>query len=151
MLNKIKKNWQIVLLAVLIVGFLTWYFKIYEGFENFAFLPESDSLGCTWEFEAEQEQEQSGGGSQSVATIFYAPWCSACKSVMPTWEQLEKKLKDHPKVKFNRINGAENKAIMEKYGIAGYPTIYLFKQDDAIEYSGDRSLESLEKFVLSRN
>jgi protein disulfide-isomerase-like protein len=150
MLNKIKQHGKKILIAILIVGFLSWYFKIYEGFQNFAFLPETDSLGCTWE-PTEAEAEQTGGGSKDVAIIFYAPWCPACKAVMPTWEQLEKKLKNHPKISLERINGDENKAILEKYGIAGYPTIYLFRNDDAIEYSGDRSLESLEKFVLGRN
>jgi len=83
--------------------------------------------------------------------LFYAPWCGHCKSLKPTWDQLAQKYHNRvvgsEKVAIMKVNADEHPEKTQELDISGFPTIILFKGNDKIMYSGDRSLKSLETFL----
>jgi thiol-disulfide isomerase/thioredoxin len=84
--------------------------------------------------------------------LYYAEWCGHCKNIKPIWKELENKCKD--KMNFAKIEQSNfnKKELGYKPGeyIDGYPTIYLRKNGkDVTQYSGERSLEALEKYIDS--
>lgn len=92
---------------------------------------------------------EEGFGNKPCMALFYAPWCGHCKSLMPTWDQLSSQHSGH----MTKINCDENKAMAEKHGVAGFPTIKfchngLNDGENTTEYEGDRSADSLSKFLM---
>jgi thiol-disulfide isomerase/thioredoxin len=76
--------------------------------------------------------------------LYYAPWCHHCENLLKNgWKQLKER------------NGNDIEIIeydCDKFkceGIQGFPTIVLFKENNQITYKGDRSYESLVKFIQS--
>jgi len=68
-------------------------------------------------------------------SLYYAPWCGACKMYWSEWERLKKLC---PNIKFVEINGDTNNDnnIVIKY----YPTIIINK--DGIEHKYTKSMKS---------
>ncbi|KAI9140600.1 hypothetical protein BKA69DRAFT_1078805 [Paraphysoderma sedebokerense] len=77
---------------------------------------------------------------------FYAPWCGHCKNLAPTYTKLGAELKD--KVNVAKVNGDENRGLMDKFGIRGFPTIKYIRGSQIIDYRGPRTLEGLSSFAL---
>lgn len=74
--------------------------------------------------------------------LYYTEWCGHSQRFLPTWQELEKKYGN--KMQLRKIDCDKEKCD----GIAGFPTIILYKDNKQVEYnSGNRSLESLEKFI----
>ena len=88
---------------------------------------------------------------KDVLLEFYAPWCGHCKSLAPKYDELAAMYTGNEdfnkKVTIAKVDATANDVPDE---IQGFPTIKLFpagKKDSPIEYSGDRSIESLAAFV----
>ena len=80
------------------------------------------------------------------AVLFYADWCGYCKKIKPDWDEAAKEVnKDEKKMlKVNCGEGTvEDKELMEKYSIDGYPTIIIFEDGKPTKYEGKRSKEDL--------
>ena len=80
--------------------------------------------------------------SDKKLLLFYAPWCGASKSFLPTWERLENELNTE---KYD-VDLDENKQIANEYNIEFLPTVYLVNNGQATKYEGDRTYEDLVKF-----
>lgn len=80
---------------------------------------------------------------------FYADWCGHCKNMAPVWEELAESLSGNNKVQIVKINADVNRAVGERYGIEGYPTLKMFNPGDPRpnEYQGGRDLSQLAEFV----
>ena len=66
----------------------------------------------------------------------------------PDWDTLAEDYKDSPTVLIADVDcTASGKALCDKHGVQGYPTIKTFRQGDTDgeKYEGDRSLEALRK------
>jgi thioredoxin 1 len=80
--------------------------------------------------------------SDKKLLLFYAPWCGASKSFLPTWERLESEFDTE---KYD-VDLDENKQLANEYNIEFLPTVYLVNNGQATKYDGDRTYEDLVKF-----
>ena len=86
--------------------------------------------------------------NEPCIALFHAPWCGHCKRFKPQWDKLMDEIHG---IKLKDVNCDENKELANKHNIKGFPTIkFLPKGIDVAEgseYSGDRSEDSLKKFI----
>lgn len=60
--------------------------------------------------------------------MFYAPWCSMCKRMMPHFQQAATQLRGHAVLAGMNVYPSEFENIKEDYGVRGYPTICYFEK-----------------------
>ncbi|PVD32417.1 hypothetical protein C0Q70_07851 [Pomacea canaliculata] len=78
---------------------------------------------------------------------FFAPWCSHCQRLAPTWEELGAAYSEKP-VTIAKVDCTQHKAVCDSQNIHGYPSLLIFQNGVRLEeYNGPRSLEDLKKFV----
>lgn len=86
---------------------------------------------------------------KDVFVEFYAPWCGHCQRLAPIWESLGEKYKPS-NVVIAQMDATENDIPADApFKVQGFPTLK-FKpagSDEFLDYSGDRSLESLTEFI----
>ncbi len=76
-------------------------------------------------FEAEVLQSES-----PVVVRFTAVWCGPCKAFAPVFAAAADELVG--KVKFVTVDVDESKAIAEKYGVRGIPSVLTLKKGEAL-------------------
>uniref|UniRef100_A0AC35THF3 Protein disulfide-isomerase n=1 Tax=Rhabditophanes sp. KR3021 TaxID=114890 RepID=A0AC35THF3_9BILA len=76
----------------------------------------------------------------------YAPWCGHCKSLVPVWEKLAEHFKDDESIVIAKMDATLNE--VEGLKVNSFPTIkyYPAGSTEAVDYSGDRTLEAFIKF-----
>ncbi|MFS7921892.1 putative protein disulfide-isomerase [Helianthus anomalus] len=79
---------------------------------------------------------------------FFAPWCGHCKKLAPEWKKVAKNLQG--KVKLGHVNCDDEKSLMSRYKVQGFPTILVFGADkeSPITYEGARTASAIESFAL---
>jgi len=84
---------------------------------------------------------------KDVLVEFYAPWCGHCKQLVPVWDQLGEKYKDHETIVIAKMDSTANE--LEDIKVQGFPTIKLFKKgtNEVEDYNGDRTLDGFVKFL----
>jgi len=87
--------------------------------------------------------------TKDVLVEFYAPWCGHCKQLAPIYDELAEKFKDNESILIAKMDSTLNE--LEHTKIQSFPTIKLFKKDsnDVVEYSGERTLAGMSKFLES--
>jgi len=93
--------------------------------------------------------------TKKVFVEFYAPWCEHSHQLAHTWLRLANKFKANPDVVIAKIDATKNDIPGFKF-IGAYPTMLFFPKfdplkggDKVVDYSGDREVEAMEKFVKS--
>ncbi|GLV39455.1 Protein disulfide isomerase [Carabus blaptoides fortunei] len=88
--------------------------------------------------------------NKDVLVEFYAPWCGHCKQLVPIYDQLGAKFENDDDIVIAKMDATVNE--LEHTKITSFPTIKLYKKGDnkVIEYTAERTLEGLGKFVSSR-
>ena len=66
-----------------------------------------------------------------VVVDFWAVWCTPCRIVSPTIEELAKDYEG--KVKVGKLNVDENQNTAGKFGIMSIPTVMIFKNGQVIK------------------
>jgi len=88
--------------------------------------------------------------SKTVFVEFYAPWCGHCKQLAPIYDQLAERFQDRSdEFVIAKMDSTVNE--LEDIKIQSFPTIKLFPKDsdEVVDYTGDRTLEAMAKFVES--
>ncbi|CAG9857417.1 unnamed protein product [Phyllotreta striolata] len=80
--------------------------------------------------------------------LFYAPWCSFCKSLKPDYADAAADLKGDAVLAAIDVNRPENTVVRNQYNITGFPTL-LFFQNGAMKftYEGETKRASLVSFM----
>lgn len=80
--------------------------------------------------------------------FFTMTGCPHCEDMKPTWNLLKKNYNNNQHIKLIEINVQEKPNLVELYKVKAFPTL-LYIKDEKInkEYDGDRSYESLIKFL----
>ena len=85
--------------------------------------------------------------------MFFAPWCSHCKTLAPTWEELANIVNRDTAtpVTIARVDCTFFPALCSAQDVSGYPTLKFFRdgaeKEDGVKYRGKRDRESLQKFI----
>jgi protein disulfide-isomerase A1 len=86
---------------------------------------------------------------KTVLVEFYAPWCGHCKQLVPIYDSLAEKFADQTEFVVAKMDSTLNE--LEDIKVQSFPTIKLFPKDsdEVIDYSGERTLEAMAKFLES--
>ncbi|GAB1300234.1 Protein disulfide-isomerase A5 [Apodemus speciosus] len=60
--------------------------------------------------------------------MFYAPWCSMCKRIMPHFQKAATQVRGHIVLAGMNVYPSEFENIKEEYNVRGYPTICYFEK-----------------------
>ena len=91
-----------------------------------------------------------------VIMFFHADWCPHCKKAEPEWNtfmsQNDGKEINGYVVKCNDINCTNDKdsevtSLINKYNIAGYPTVKMLKDEKVIDFDSKITSTALNSFV----
>ncbi|KAA3674400.1 protein disulfide-isomerase A1 [Paragonimus westermani] len=87
--------------------------------------------------------------SKAIFVELYAPWCGHCQQLAPIWTQLGETYKDEDDIIIAKMDATANEA--EGLRVNSFPTLKYYPKGSktAIDYSGERTLEALKKFVDS--
>jgi thiol-disulfide isomerase/thioredoxin len=108
-LKKMLNLRNLMLFFLLIVLFLLYRKYLKEGFES----------SC--------ENLENDIKEDKKLVLFYADWCGHCKKLKPIWDDAANEA-DNKMIKVNVGDGKpEQKKVMEKYNIKGFPTILMFE------------------------
>ncbi|KAM8721156.1 hypothetical protein ACLKA7_007085 [Drosophila subpalustris] len=79
---------------------------------------------------------------------FFAPWCSHCQRLAPTWEELAKELIKETAATISKVDCTQYRSICQDFEVKGYPTLLWIEDGKKIEkYSGARDLATLKGYV----
>eukprot|EP00889_Picochlorum_renovo_P008777 jgi/Picre1/35807/NNA_003267.t1 len=98
-----------------------------------------------------------------VVVNFFAPWCSWCQQLSPTWEAVtqaihEKYPESDGRIRMAKVDCVANKKLCVEHQITAYPSIRIFihGSDDVtnvmgqhmhLAYYGDRTMEALTRLA----
>ncbi|KAJ4966927.1 hypothetical protein NE237_018776 [Protea cynaroides] len=79
-----------------------------------------------------------------VSVLFYASWCPFSRTCRPTFTLLSSL---YPSIHHFAVEeSAIRPSILSRYGIHGFPTVFLFNSTMRVRYHGSRTLSSLVSF-----
>lgn len=89
--------------------------------------------------------------------LYYAPWCGHCKSFMPQWNMMCKKITaEHPnldvklvKVDCEYVNGREEEKLGHNPNVRMYPTLRVYRKQSNPEQSEDYMEEREPTSILN--
>ena len=78
-----------------------------------------------------------------------APWCGHCKQLVPIYDSLAENFADREEFVVAKMDSTLNE--LSDIKVQSFPTIKLFPKgsDEVIDYSGERTLEGMTKFLES--
>lgn len=83
--------------------------------------------------------------------LFFSKTCGQCNHFMDgnesLWNTLKNKYSNNSNIEFTEVDCDEQPTLATKHLITKYPTIKLLTDNNEQIFSGDRNLESLERFI----
>lgn len=97
------------------------------------------------------------GSTSNLAELlfFSADWCPHCKKALPYWNASKATYNNqkidgftviYTEVNCTKPNGTTEKQ-MDQYGVQGFPTLVLLKNNQPIEYNGEITEDGIKKFL----
>jgi protein disulfide-isomerase A1 len=86
---------------------------------------------------------------QKILVEFYAPWCEHCKEFAPEYSKAAESLKKN-KIPLAKVDGSENRELVDKYNIKGYPSLIYFVEGNPTDYTGVRTAAGVIDWVTER-
>ena len=81
-----------------------------------------------------------------VLVDFWADWCGPCRALSPVISQIANEYQG--KVLVGKVNVDEQPQLAEQYGVAGIPTVMLFKNGEVVQSAiGARPKAELEAML----
>ncbi|CEL59489.1 prolyl 4-hydroxylase, beta polypeptide [Rhizoctonia solani AG-1 IB] len=81
-----------------------------------------------------------------ILVEFFAPWCGHCKALAPQYEEAATTLKAAG-IKLAKVDCTENSDLCQAHGVGGYPTLKVFRNGTATEYSGPRKADGIISYM----
>jgi thiol-disulfide isomerase/thioredoxin len=141
----IKKNKRTLLVITLVIIFAAASYYAYQWFGK----PRLEGLtGASDVANANNRPEE------IQVYLFYANWCPHCKKAKPHWDEFKKSY-DGKVVKGSRITTIEvdctdgASPLIQEYKINGYPTVFMKKDGNKIDFDSKITTETLTQFVDS--
>jgi protein disulfide-isomerase A1 len=78
---------------------------------------------------------------------FYAPWCGHCQALAPQYAAAATTLKNES-IKLAKVDCTTEEQICGQYDVKGYPTLKVFRNGHASEYSGPRKTDGIVNYML---
>jgi thiol-disulfide isomerase/thioredoxin len=148
-----KKFLIIIFLLILFIGLAFWVYTTYIA----------PKLNPEYKDNKEFISDEDDSGKETTATIyaFYTTWCPHCKTNIIAEDSGWKKTMDKYNGKkingvtltFTEIDGEKDEGAMKdfesthKRSITAFPTIYLVKGDNVIEFSTDITQDNITDFL----
>ena len=128
-----NQNLKYVLIAVLVSGIL---YLLYNN--------KLESLNQ--ESKTEQKILPESKSSTKLG-VYYTNWCGYSQRFNKDLDNGLEKEVNQLNVSVERIDCDKNKNLCQSLGVPGYPTILLHKENETIQYEGDRSRTDLLNFI----
>ena len=113
---------------------------------------------------AEAESKQVGN-KRAEFYLFYTDWCPYSKKVLPIWDSIQARFNGEVNdsgyvIDYIKINGESQARELEKFQenylkdaakdkIDGYPSIYMVKDEQVVEFEAQPTEDNLKEFVKS--
>ena len=78
--------------------------------------------------------------------LYFAHWCGHCKNFLPIWNEF-KKNNTNSDIEISEVDCEKNNGTCSNNNIDGFPTAKLYKNDEEIEYTNERTIEGLNTFI----
>lgn len=131
-----KPDYVPATMVILLIVCLLGYFYIQNSKEGF----ESE---CS-----PQELDARLASPEKTLVLLYADWCGHCKKIEPEWSDASSKsngrmLQRNVGAKdVSKETADENKEIMDKFNVDGFPTILVFQNGKVVPYEGSRTADA---------
>ena len=141
-------SWKLFFIIVTVALLIAAIFYVYKQYLVPKMHP---TYAPNKEFVNENDDEK-----EAELLIFTVDWCPYCKKAMPIWNKFKSEYETRKingyTLYFRTINctdenDAEVKDLLNRYGIDGYPTIKLIKDNEPITFDAKPEFETLEKFL----
>ena len=87
---------------------------------------------------------QMGGSANRTLVLYYAPWCSFCKKMMPEWDDLANRYGE----RMQKVDCQQFPEEAEKQNIEAFPTVILFVDNKKVKVmKGGAEPDALESYL----
>lgn len=78
---------------------------------------------------------------------FMAPWCGHCKKLAPEYEGAAAELVKAGSIPLAEVDATQDSELAKKYGVQGFPTMFLFRDGTPEPYTGGRTKAAIVEWV----